>query len=57
MQIDILIDIKQHAHEMFNNKPFVGHGKLRWVGNILVLWTNKVLYFQLKGNVMKDLIL
>ena len=31
------------------NKPFVGHGKLRWIGNILVLWTNKILYFQFQG--------
>jgi hypothetical protein len=38
-----------------NNKPFLGHGKLRWIGNILALWTNKVLYFQKK--VMMDLIL
>ena len=29
------------------NKPFVGHGKLQWIGDILLLWTNKVIYFQL----------
>ena len=23
----------------YNNKPFVGHGKLRWIGTLLVLWT------------------
>jgi hypothetical protein len=37
------------------NKPFLRHGKLRWIGNILALWTNKVLHFQKK--VMMDLIL
>ena len=36
-------------------KPFVGHGKLRWIGNKLALWTNKVLHFQKK--VMMNLIL
>ena len=41
--------------EGFNNKPFMGHRKLRWIGNILALWTNKVLYFQKK--VMMDFIL
>ena len=35
--------------QFLNNKPFVGHGKLRWIGKILVLWTNNVLYFQLQG--------
>jgi hypothetical protein len=30
------------------NKPFVGHGKLRLIGNILVLWTNKVLGYRVR---------
>jgi hypothetical protein len=24
----------------FFNKPFVGHGKLQWISNVLALWTN-----------------
>ena len=41
--------------EIYTNKPFVGHGKLRWIGNMLALWANMVLYFQKK--VMMDLVL
>ena len=35
----------------------MGHGKLRWIANMLALWTNKVLYFQLKEYVTMDLTL
>ena len=30
-------------------QAFVGHGKLRWNGTKLVLWTNKALNIQLQG--------
>ena len=42
---------------LIQNKPFVGHGMLRWIGNLLVLQINKVLHFQLKEKFMMDIIM
>jgi hypothetical protein len=36
------------------NKPFVRHGKLRWIGYMLAFWTNKVLYFLKKIKILES---
>ena len=39
---DEVKETSKYSNQSPPNKPFVGHGKLRWIGTSLVLWTNKL---------------